>query len=87
MAKSDDIQVISYDGHRARVRPRAVIFEGQRLEVKEIEDSSISTGIELKSPVQYRFVVRCYGGARFKLIYVDRDGWQAEMLPSLRLID
>ena len=79
-----DVQVITYDGHRANEKPKAVVWNGERLDVIDIEDRWIVTGVERTSKVIYGFVVRCQGGARFRLEYNKEDNWSAELLPGPR---
>ena len=67
-------------------RPSAVVLNGERLEVIEIEDRWISTGVDPASAVVRGFIVRCRGGARFRLIYNDEWGWKGELLPGPRSI-
>lgn len=69
-------RVITYDGHRAFEKPKAVVFEGKRHEVASSESLFISTGVEADSPVKRGFAVRCEGGARFKLVLTEGVGWE-----------
>jgi len=82
----DENRVITHDAYRADQRPVSVIFEGQRFDVVEIEDSFIATGVETTSPVRRGFAVRCRGGARFKLVHTDGAGWSVEPIPGPRLV-
>lgn len=79
-------RVITHDAYRAHQRPVAVIFEGERFDVLEIENSWIATGVETTSPVRRGFVVRCRGGARFELVHTDERGWNVKLLPGPRLV-
>ena len=79
-------RVITHDAYRADQRPVAVVFEGTRFDVAEIEDSWIATGVETTSPVRRGFVVRCRGGARFELVHVDQSGWRVKQIPGPRLV-
>lgn len=79
-------RVITHDAYRADQRPVAVVFEGRRFDIVEIEDSWIATGIETTAPVRRGFEVRCRGGARFRLVHSDRDGWSVEPVPGPRLV-
>jgi hypothetical protein len=81
-----EIVVVSYDGHRLGERPRAVVLNGERLEIRDIENRWVETGVDYKSDVIRAFVVRCKGGARFKLIHSDRTGWRGELLPGPRSV-
>ncbi len=85
MAKTPDIQVITHDGCRANERPKAVVFKGERLDVEEVEESWIETGIDRTSDVSYGFLVRCKGGARFRLVFVDNAGWSGAIIKGPRL--
>jgi hypothetical protein len=76
------IRVVTYDGYRAGERPIAVIIDDVRLDVKEIEDTWISTGVDPQSEVCYGFVVRCYGGMRFQLSYSEERAWRGKRLPG-----
>ena len=86
MTELPDIRVLTYDGYRAGERPIGVIVGDERFEVKEIEDTWISTGVDPQSEVCYGFVVRCYGGTRFRLIYSKNRGWRGEHLPGPTLV-
>lgn len=81
-----DIVVVTHDGVRASERPKAVILDGDRLDVVEVERAWIETGVETTSDVIHGFVVRCFGGARFRLLYSDRYGWKSRLLPGPRLV-
>ena len=81
-----DTRVITHDAYRADQRPVAVIHEGERFDVLEIEDSWIATGVETTSPVRRGFKVRCRGGARFELVHTDGEGWSVEPVPGPRLV-
>ena len=78
--------MITHDAYRSDQRPVAVIFEGRRFDVVEIEDAFIATGVETTSPVRRGFEVRCRGGARFKLVHTDGVGWSVEAVPGPRLV-
>jgi hypothetical protein len=81
-----DNRVITHDAYRADQRPVAVVYEGERFDVVEIDDSWIATGVETSSPVRRGFDVRCRGGARFKLVHTDGEGWSVELVPGPRLV-
>ena len=78
--------MITHDAYRADQRPVAVVFEGARFDVVEIEDSFIATGVETTAPVRRGFEVRCRGGARFKLVHTGGEGWSVEPVPGPRLV-
>jgi hypothetical protein len=80
------ITVIAYSGRRANERPVAVLIDGERLEVRSIEDSWIATGVDPKSEVKRGFVVRCDRGVRLRLVFGDESGWTTEVLPGPRLV-
>ncbi len=86
MTKTHEIRVIAYSGRRAEERPAAVILDGERLDVQHIEDSWISSGVDSTAEVFYVFIVRCRGGARFRLAHGDESGWRAELLPGPRIV-
>lgn len=79
-------RVHTHDSARARQTPIAVTYEGERLEIAEILDAWISTGVDTAAPVIHGFVVRCRGGARFKLEHHSVDGWRVEPVPGPRLV-
>ena len=81
-----DDSVITYDGHRAFERPDAVIFKGKRHEVASSESLFISTGVETDSPVKRGFMVRCEGGARFKLVLTEGIGWEITPIAGPMLV-
>ncbi len=80
-------RVITYDGHRAFERPEAVVFEGKRHEVVSSESLFISTGVETDSPVKRGFMVRCEGGARFRLVLTEGVGWEITPIPGPKLVN
>ena len=82
MTRKPTICVVTYDGYRAGERPIGVIVDGERFDVKEIEDTWISAGVDTRTEVRYGFVVRCFGGMRFRLVYGQESGWQGERLPG-----
>ena len=82
--KSVEIQIVSYDGHRADVRPKAVVADGERRDVVEIEHAWVETGVDPRSPVIHGFVVRCEGGGRYRVLHHSEDGWGAARLPGPR---
>jgi hypothetical protein len=79
-------RVITHDAYRADQRPVAVVFEEERFDVIEIEDSWIATGVETTAPVRRGFRVRCRGGARFELVHTDESGWKVTSIPGPRLV-
>ncbi len=81
------IQIVAYDGHRAAVRPKAVIEDNRRTDVVEIEQSWIETGVDPKSPVIHGFVVRCEHGGRYLLLHASDAGWSAKRLPGPRAVE
>ena len=80
------IEVVTFDGYRADERPSAVILDGRRLDVLEVERSWVESGTESTSEVFRGVVVRCRGGERFRLVFSERQGWKAEMLQSPKAI-
>ena len=82
MTEHSTICVVTYDGFRAGERPIGVVVDGERHDVKEIEDAWISTGVDTRSEVCYGYVVRCFGGMRFRLVYGQESGWRGERLPG-----
>ncbi len=86
MTDPHDIRIMAYSGYRADERPCAVVLDGQLLDIKEIEESWISSGIDPKSDVIRGFVVRCAGGARFRLVCNEKCGWTGELLAGPRII-
>ena len=86
MSEPPTICVVTYDGFRAGERPIAVIIDDERIDVKEIEDTWISTGVDPQSEVCYGFVVRCFGGMRFRLVYSEENGWRGKHLPGPTII-
>ena len=85
MQESHTIQVISHDGYKANERPKTVILDGQELPVQVIEKNYIATGVDPQSDIHHWFIVRCLGGARFRLLFVEKTGWKGELLPGPRL--
>lgn len=86
-SSTPETRVITHDAYRADQRPVAVVFEGARFDVVEIEDSWIATGVETTAPVRRGFQVRCRGGARFELVHVDESGWHVKQIPGPVLVD
>jgi hypothetical protein len=78
----DSIYIVAYDGHRAGVRPKALIEDGLRREVLEIERAWVETGEDPSSPVIHAFFVRCEGGARYRVLHHSDAGWSAMRLPG-----
>lgn len=81
-----EIRVITYDGYRADEQPKAIEVSGSRLNILEIEDRWIATGVESDSEVLRGFIVRCLGGARFRLEHGTQSGWKGELLAGPLLI-
>ena len=70
----EDDRVICYSGHTYAQEPRAVIWQGQRLPVREVE-------ARWRTPAGPAFWVRTASGARFALSYDDQAGrWSIEHL-------
>jgi hypothetical protein len=82
-----DDRVITYDGHRAFERPKTVVFDGNRHEVVSSESLFISTGVETDSHVKRGFMVRCEGGARFKLVLTEGVGWEITPIAGPKLVN
>ncbi len=80
-----EIEVITHDGYRANERPKEVVYNGERLFVTEVEEAWIETGVKRTDDVCYGFLVRCHGGARFRLLHVEHKGWRGELLSGPRL--
>lgn len=79
-------RVITHDGHRADERPMAVVIGGERLDILRIEDTWMAAGVDEAAPVRRGFVVRCRGGARFRLVLTEGAGWEVTVLPGPRLV-
>jgi len=79
-------RVVTHDAYRADQRPVAVFVDGERFDVLQIERSWIATGVETTAPVRRGFEVRCRGGARFKLVHIDGEGWSVDPIPGPRLV-
>ncbi len=60
----------------------AVVLDGKQLAVVAIEDTWVAAGVDPKTQVTRGFVVRCKGGARFRLTHGDTTGWHCERLPG-----
>ncbi len=84
--ETEEIQIIAYDGHRAGVRPKAVIGEDGRRDVLDIERAWVETGVDPQSPVSHGFIVRCEGGGRYRVLHHSETGWSAELLPGPRAV-
>ena len=82
----DSIYIVAYDGHRADVRPKAVIDEERRADVVEIEQAWVETGEDPASAVIHGFVLRCEGGARYRVLHHSDIGWAAARLPGPRSV-
>lgn len=62
-----------YSGSEYAERPTAVHWNGQRLEIEEVEQ-------QVRTPQGKVFWVRCLGGDRFKVEYdLREDRWIIEM--------
>ena len=79
-------RVATHDSWRGGGTPVAVLADGERFDVTEIERSWIETGVATTAPVRRCFEVRCRGGARFALSHTDDGGWTAAPLPGPRLV-
>lgn len=65
-----DTRVECYAGARYPERPRAFLYEGDWLEVAQVEGQE-------RTPRELRFRVRVSDGRRFLLLYDEvRDAWQ-----------
>lgn len=82
--ETEPLEVRTYDGHKRRVRPLAVTFEGAERLVVDIEDSFVAAGIDPASEVRHGWVVRCEGGARFRIVWSQTRGWTGRLLPGPR---
>ena len=74
------IRIIAYDGHRADVRPKKIVDNDLTLDIIDIEDAWVETGVDPASPVIHGFVVRCSGGRRYRVRHRSDGGWSAERL-------
>ena len=73
-----DGTVECYAGRHYPDRPTAFQWEGERLEVVEVERNWRTQGIEYSNPVLYHYRVRTTAGY-FHLIYdSDRDAWRID---------
>ena len=79
------IRVIAHSGYRGDERPIAVVLDGERLDVTDIENSWIASGVDPLDELRRGFVVRCRGGARLRLVCSDDTGWTGEVIPGPRL--
>lgn len=79
-------RVVTHDSWRGGGRPVAVLCGDERFEIADIERSWIATGVDTASPVKRGFEVRCKGGARFRLVLTEGEGWEVEPLPGPRLV-
>jgi hypothetical protein len=61
------VRVECYSGHKAEERPLRIVFAGQTLEIKEIEDRWYSPGA-----TYYRVLAEC--GDRYVLRHDDAQG-------------
>jgi len=69
-----NVKVECYAGSRYPERPRALLVEGCRLPVVEVE-------AQARTPGQLRFRVRVSDGRRFSLVYHQvQDVWSARVL-------
>ena len=83
---SEDARVITHDSTRVGERPIVVVVDDTELEIREIEDRWISTGVDTSAPVIRGYIVRCQGGARFKLEHSSTNGWKITILPGPKLV-
>ena len=82
-----EIRVQAYAGYRGNERPIAVLYGDKKLQVVDIIDSWISTGVNTKDAVEFGYLVRCSGGQRFKLIFSEEAGWTGDEIPGPRAVD
>ena len=75
-----DISIVAYDGHRAGVKPKAVLIENHRMDVLDIERAWVETGEDPLSPIIHGFEVRCEGEHRFLILHHSDAGWSAKRL-------
>lgn len=67
------IKVECYAGSRYPERPRALLVDGRRLPVEEVE-------AQARTPGQLRFRVRVSDGRRFSLVYDQvQDAWDVRL--------
>ncbi len=72
-----NISVECYAGSRYPERPRALWWEGERLEVEGIERHWRTQGVAHRDPILYHYQVRTAQGG-FHLIYdTDDETWSA----------
>lgn len=75
--RSYDTKVECFTGRHYPDRPVAFQWEGQRLEVEEVERRWRTQEASYSSPILYHYAVRTARG-RFHLVYdTDKDVWQA----------
>jgi hypothetical protein len=86
MTTGDGTRVITHDGHRADERPMAVVIAGERHDIVRIDETWMAAGVDESAPVRRGFVVRCRGGARFRLVLTEGAGWEVTELPGPRLV-
>lgn len=86
MTTKPNLKVIAHAGYRGDERPIAVIMEDGRYEVIEVEDSWIASGLNPNTETTRGFIVRCKGGARFRLVHGEESGWLGQLLPGLRIV-
>jgi hypothetical protein len=68
------------DEGRAEERPIAVTIGDQRLEIVDVLDRALFTGVEAGAPVRHRMWVELDDGQRCELTRVDPDGpWRVEV--------
>jgi len=69
-----NVKVECYAGSRYPERPRALLVDGRRLSVKEVEAQD-------RTPGQLRFRVRVSDGRRFSLVYDQvQDAWDVQLV-------
>ncbi len=69
--------VVAYSGYRAEQEPRALVIEGRRLEVREVEDRWLD-------PRASYFKVRCANGSSY-LVRYDLDAQEWSLVRTLEL--
>ena len=79
-------RVVTHDSWRGGGRPVAVFCGDERFDIADLERSWISTGVDTAAPVKRGFEVRCKGGARFRLVLTEGEGWDVLPLPGPRLV-
>jgi hypothetical protein len=76
-ARGEAFNVVAYCGYRAEQEPRALVFEGRRTEVREVEDRWLD-------PRSSYFKVRCTNGSAY-LVRYDFEAREWSLVRTLEL--